>query len=529
MRSGNEDIWKKPVDGGDPIQLTTDPATDLYAVWSPDGQRLSFSSDRGGSWNVWTISAEGGDPRQVTTDSDSVGQTGWQGMGTSWSPDGRSIAFSSTRGVGGEDIWIIPAGGGIARQLTHDPASDDWPAWSPDGQHIAFSSNRAGTQDIWVMPAAGGQARQVAGGPGMELLPGWSPDGAWLAYSSRPGQEQEDAQKTSLWMVPAQGGTPIQLTDPTTSGLAAFVPRWSPDGTRIAYNAALLAPSSLDLCVMDLSSGVSRVVADQAVGGFDAPGAWSPDGQWIAYVSRGPEGRDLWKIPAPGGESVQITRGGAVASGWVDVVWSPDGRRLAFTSMAEGHRAVSVVPSDGGAPRRITVGETDHIWMAWSPDGRRLAYSAQGPGEDWDLWVIPAAGGKSERVTSWPTVEASPTWSPDGEHLAFDSGPPGKGLDAFGVVRLPLAGGEPTYLADGWGPSWSPDGERILYSHDWDLWEVPAAGGTPAPVLVTTNVNEIWPRWSPDGTQILYNRMEGGGAPLEGNIWIADVRELLAR
>jgi len=311
--------------------------------------------------------------------------------------------------------------------------------------------------------------------------------------------------------------------------LAAFVPRWSPDNTSIAFNAAVLVARESELCVMAASGGEPRVVMDRVIGGFDGPATWSPDGQWIAFAADGIAGWDLWKIPSDGGEPVQLTQGGAVASGgFVDVCWSPDGRRLAFTSQAEEHRAVSTVSAEGGAPRRVSVGETDHIWMDWSPDGRRIAYSDERAIGDWDLWIVPAAGGKAEALTALPAAQFAPTWSPDGEHLAFASGVVGISLDTFGICRLPLEGGEPMRLADGWSPNWSPDGRWILYVLGWDLWKVPADGGRPSPVLQTADVGEFWPRWSPDGSQILFTRTTGGGAR-EGNIWIADVRKLVTK
>lgn len=123
--------------------LTSDPAMDAAPCWSPDGDWVAFSSDRGGNDDIWMIPSTGGVATQITfdaaTDKDPV-----------WSPDGLRVAFSSDRG-GNEDIWVIPISGGAAVQITSDPAYDSQPTWSPDGSKIAFESMRSGNLSIWVI------------------------------------------------------------------------------------------------------------------------------------------------------------------------------------------------------------------------------------------------------------------------------------------------------------------------------------------------------------------------------------------
>ena len=228
-RSGNNDLWIKPVDGGEALQVTTDPANDRVPRWSPDGTSLVFHSDRRGHWNLWTISPFEGEATAtwITADVDSVASRVFPG---SWSPDGTRVVIVSQRG-GGTHLWIIPATGGEAQQLTTGRQADWDPDWSPDGQWIVYSSapSPGPGASIWIVPSEGGAARQMTTDLAGDFNPSWSPDGKWIAVTSEHRSAGWD-----LWMLPATGGVPAQIT--ATEDEDEFGPRWSPDGTRIAFN-----------------------------------------------------------------------------------------------------------------------------------------------------------------------------------------------------------------------------------------------------------------------------------------------------
>ncbi|MBN1827534.1 MAG: ankyrin repeat domain-containing protein, partial [Deltaproteobacteria bacterium] len=120
---------------------TTHEAADHHPVWSPDGSKIAFASDRSGNYDIWIVSAAGGEPTQLTFHESDENQP-------CWSPDGSRIAFMSKRS-GTQDIWIAPLSGGEAMRFTGESESS-WPSWSPDGTKIAFSSKRTGNNDVWV-------------------------------------------------------------------------------------------------------------------------------------------------------------------------------------------------------------------------------------------------------------------------------------------------------------------------------------------------------------------------------------------
>jgi TolB protein len=203
-RSGNLDVWTVNSDGTNLTQLTTSPADDLYSVWSPDGEKIAFLSTRSKEAAIWIMNGDGTDQRQIT-----AGGNGDWGM--AWNPHNGLIAFGSTRlsarntpkdgvedklppsfadmmvmGEPSRAIWTVDLQTFILKKLTQEKENGvNWhPVWSPDGKKIAYISNKAGTEDVWVMDYDGGHPAQLTSSELYEVFPVWSPDGAQLAYAS---------------------------------------------------------------------------------------------------------------------------------------------------------------------------------------------------------------------------------------------------------------------------------------------------------------------------------------------------------
>jgi TolB protein len=224
-RTGNQDIWVMPAEGGEPTQLTFHPAPDLSPRWSPDGSMIVFDSRRAvGTSDVFIMPATGGTPVRLTTNTEAD-------FDADWSPDGSTIAFISWR-ADRSSIWLMPATGGESAGITelHEWHTSFSPRWSPDGTRIAFQANFPTYLDqpeILVIPATGGTHRSVSLHPGHDGSPSWSPDGEWLAFYSDRGGVFE------IWMAPVSGGEAVRLT----SGTADENPSWSPDGTRVVFES----------------------------------------------------------------------------------------------------------------------------------------------------------------------------------------------------------------------------------------------------------------------------------------------------
>jgi Tol biopolymer transport system component/predicted Ser/Thr protein kinase len=181
----------RPVTWADTTQLTFDEAEVESVDVSRDG-RLLVSSDRGGNWDVWTLPASGGEPQQVTADPA-------LDAGPRWNPDGSGLVFYSSR-TGHREVWTMPIGGGPARQVTRGETESYYPAWSPDGQEIVVEG--AG---LSVVRAQDGELRRLTSSS-QDLHPDWSPDGKWVAFDST----RENPR--GVWRLPASGGQAERLT-----------------------------------------------------------------------------------------------------------------------------------------------------------------------------------------------------------------------------------------------------------------------------------------------------------------------------
>ncbi|MCL6551750.1 MAG: S9 family peptidase [Firmicutes bacterium] len=296
-------LWIVDAAGGEARQFTVGEHRDRHPVWSPDGGAVLFLSDRGGApagaskppVHLWCIPAAGGEARRVTQAEHSPAEP-------AWAPDGRQIAFSGkppateppasdvkviTRlrhKADGEGFWdgryrqifVVPATGGPARQVTDGPYDHREPAWSPDGRRLAFVANRSedadatNVTDLWVVDAAGGEPRRLTGGVGPVLAPAWSPDGTLIAYL---GHENAcmGASNVMLWVVPADGSDAPRcltrhydrsLTHHLLSDMRAHprvgAPVWSPDGR---FLFVLVADGgTTQLAAVDVASGTVRLM-----------------------------------------------------------------------------------------------------------------------------------------------------------------------------------------------------------------------------------------------------------------------------
>ncbi len=194
-----------------------------------------------------------------------------------WSPDNLEIAFYSYRS-GNRDIWVMPASGGAARQLTTNEATDWLPAWSPDGRELAFHT-RADGDAVWIVPSAGGEPHRFTDGGAAPVA--WSPDGRWMVVN----------RGADLYRVERDGSGDVRLGRGNS-------PRVSRDGRWIFYNiiggprAGLYAHSVVDRTVRRLTSLSDR--AGRLGGGFAADDrylyfAWLEDvgDLWVMDVARG--------------------------------------------------------------------------------------------------------------------------------------------------------------------------------------------------------------------------------------------------
>ncbi len=227
-RDGNDEIYTVSVAAGPPgsgssrqINLTNHPADDWGPMWSPDGTRIAFASNRDGPDEIYVMNEDGSDPTRLTHNSAQDG-------GATWSPDGSRIAFHSDR-ENNFDIYVMGADGWGQSRLTWDPADDGGPAWSPDGRSIAFISNRDGNFEIYVMNADGSGQTNVTKDPANDFSPTWSSEALEIVYfSDRDGNYE-------IYRMKADGTARMRLTD---NQVQDFRPAWEPSSRTVQVSQA---------------------------------------------------------------------------------------------------------------------------------------------------------------------------------------------------------------------------------------------------------------------------------------------------
>lgn len=232
-----------------------------------------------------------------------------------WSPDGRRIAFQQGReGVNGNlSLWsicIMNAYGNEVQVLVGEDAFDEvgGPAWSPDGTKIAFSGTRNRDSDIYVINVDGAGLINLTSGNGgrnaLDAGPTWSPDGTKIAFTSDRDSSPEFLTNDIYVMNAASGGNVINLTQ-TVDTAHEFGPKWSPDGTKIAYAREWQPQYAADIFVMDANGGNQTQLT--FVNAADYLGGWSPDGAKIIFSSERAATHDIFVMNANGSGQTRLT------------------------------------------------------------------------------------------------------------------------------------------------------------------------------------------------------------------------------
>ncbi|MDT7605270.1 MAG: hypothetical protein QOF61_3267, partial [Acidobacteriota bacterium] len=444
-------IYVQQVDAGTPLRLTTALAREGSPTWSPDGRYIAFvrNSLDASTDGIYLIPALGGHERQLAHISC---------VSLDWSPDGRSLAYAArdhaqeTYGVS-----VLTVDSLDVRRLTSPPAGtfgDIHPVFSPDGQTLAFIRYTDDVAELFIMPAGGGEARQLTFDN--RRIDGlvWTPDSRELVFSSNRSGGY------NLWRMPAQGGEPVRVEG---VGQDAHEPSVARTGGRLAYSQQSVDTNIWRVPLRGGAANDERPHKLVASSRRDENPRLSPDGQKIVFESNRSGARELWVCDGDGANQAQLTSfGGPVTA---NARWSPDGHWLAFESRPEGRAAVYVISSEGGPARRMTSGAGDSLAPSWSRDGHWLYFGSNRDGS-WQVWKMPAGGGDAVRVTREGGYEAME--SPDGQFLYYNK----QGFYTVGLFRQPVAGGDEAMVIDlpqleSFG-DWAATNEGVYYIHRYD-------------------------------------------------------------
>jgi TolB protein len=283
--------------------------------------------------------------------------------------------FSSRRGEGDYEVYVMNADGTDKRRLTHDTVESENPAWSPDGTRFVYTlDDYAGGSDIYLRNADGSGKRRLTR-TGNAAGGAWSPDGAHIAIHRNT---QGGSSDLFLLAVPdlagVGGGGAHRLTD--LGNLGVMSPSWSPDGRLI-------------VCVVDTNPD---------------PKSW----ELSLYVL------DVEDALLTGGSTLPEMRPlpcvGDSLNDWP--AWSPTGAQIAFSAVVGGHRDIYVVNVDGTGLQQVTqTPKTDEFAPAWSPDGTHIVFQANPDGQ-WDIYRMRADGSDRRQLTTDPANDTAPSWAP---------------------------------------------------------------------------------------------------------------------
>jgi hypothetical protein len=282
--------------------------------------------------------------------------------------DGK-IVFVSERDENPE-IYLMSIDGKNVVRLTQNTSFDIMPSFSPDGSKIAFVSERDGNPEIYVMNSDGTNPIRLTNNYSYDYSPSWSPDGTKIIFVSNRGDTN------------VQGSSPVSKIS-----FKIFV--MNADGT----NQTKLSESSFE----------------------DESPRWSPDGSKIAFVSKRDGNSEIYVMSSDGTNSLRLTN-----SPTFDIMpaWSPDGSKIAFRSDRDGNPEIYVMNSDGTDLKRVTKNLSSDESPAWSPDGTKLLFvsrrdnikNANGDFVN-EIYVMNSDSSNINRLTNNSDDDNSPSWS----------------------------------------------------------------------------------------------------------------------
>lgn len=295
-------------------------------TWSPDGKSIAYVSSQSGHSEIWIIPSAGGSAKRLTSNSVTKKQP-------RWSKDGKWIAYVAIQPSGSGDIQIVSADGATTLDLTEIPADDRDPAWSPDSSRIAYTESAAGRTRVAVVDIETRTAKRLADIPASNLQ--WSADGKSIVFVSDPLLPSDDRRDNKdIFVVSVGGGSPRLLT-PGTPRFQESSASWAPDSRQVTF--ASDSSGFSNIYILDTQTGAKRALnaaqTDQLVP------KWSPDGTNIAYIRNEDSQFNIWVTTLQGGRTIRVSdRDGANGGFDVDTAtprgsyeWSPDGKRIAFT------------------------------------------------------------------------------------------------------------------------------------------------------------------------------------------------------
>ena len=493
------DIYSMPISGGKAKVLRKGIPYELQPRFSPNGLKISFTSDAGGGDNIWVMNVDGSDAKQITEEDFRLLNN------AVWTPDGNSLIarkhFTSGRSLGAGEMWQYHITGGSGLKLTerkNDQQDVNEPFMSPDGKHLYYSEdmypggnfkyNKDPNSQIYVIKRYSfedGETTKITGGPGGAARPTVSPDGKKLAFVKRVREQ------TVLYIHDLETGEEWPLYDELNKdqqeawAIFGVYPNfsWMPNNSEIVFWSGgkinKVDIESLAVTNIPFEANVKIDIAQTVH--FDTP---------IEQESFTPK----------------MIR---------HAITSPNGNTLVFQAL--GYLWKKDLPS--GTPTRLTLGTDFEFEPQFSPNGNDIVFVAWNDLEKGAIFTVPSVGGTPQKITSSKGIYRTPSYAPDGRSIVFrkEKGNTDQGMSFTkdpGIYTIGVLGNNEKKVIDhGEYPMFTTNGSRIFLqtggtyfgSKTKKLISVNLNGKDEKTHITSDNANRLVP--SPDNKWIAFTNL----------------------
>jgi eukaryotic-like serine/threonine-protein kinase len=342
----------------------------VWRQFSPDGSKVAVIDAQ----DLWIVPYPSGTPRNVGAIT---------AIGASWFPDNRHLVVNDSG-----SLILVDITDGTRRVIVRGSDPVAWPSVSPDGKRIAYTAAPS-EWDVLEISVPDGRVRAMVSGGGISWLPDWAPSGTHYSFSTN---------RTNSFVIEDRSvadGFSRRLAEAQQGSDNTFVasPRWASDGTRFLFVQG--SERRPRLAIGNSSGGSWTPLADLAQTELNTH-AWSPDGQWVAFVKRVSGKQQLLKMRPAAGAAPVVLANAAPAVGELSMIqWSPTGDWIAYPSV-EG---ISLVSPDGNTVRKLTARFLPAY--SFSKDGAQvygIIENTSGEGPQWQLDSIDVKTGAEKML-----------------------------------------------------------------------------------------------------------------------------------